>query len=263
MSRSPHEAGLRLGVCAQELVLLAASGREALCRVALADYRAQDGGVDWLAAISALATGAGLAGTQALAVTVSDHWVRYWIQPVPEGVGRLGELKALCATRFEQRFGLRPEAWEILADWQASGAMLACAMPARLLDVLRDPPDASWTLVSLQAESVRLLAQGSALEADAWVACAGASGVTLLCVEHGRFRHVRHHALAAAVSLEATLEAEALRHENSAARVLHVLGHGIGCRSGQMLAGLEVRCQDDSAAVADAGIELAALGARA
>lgn len=246
MSRSQRNQRLVLGVGVDEMTLLTADSGKLLASVEMAagkDAALPESAV-WLSALSALIAKAGVEGDIALHATVSDHWSRYWMQAVPEGIGQLSELRALTAARFADLFGLKPDAWSLSADWQSSGLMLACALPLGLVEALRAPPGEAWKLASLQPASIRMLGRHAGrLPSSGWALCAGSTGITLFQFSGSRICHVRHHPTAVPPSVqlaEFLLEAEMLRRAAPRGEDLHVFGRIRGNAPGVQLAGLKI-----------------------
>lgn len=247
MSRSPRKQRLALGIGVDDMTLLAADSGKVLCSLAL-EVRHKEGAApetaQWLSCLAGLSAQAGLDRGIELHVTVSDHWLRHWMQAVPEGIGRLAELRALTAARFESLFGLKADAWTITADWQSTGLILACAMPRSLVEALRNPPQDVWALASLQPASVRaLLRNPSRLPAEGWALYSSSTGITLFQFANARVCHVRRHpttGVPTVQTIEALLEAEMLRCGAAPAGDLHVFGRVHGDLPGERLAGLRI-----------------------
>lgn len=244
MSRSPRKQRLLLGIGVDEMSLLTADTGKLVCSSDIDPGKDVPEAQAWLTALSRLIGKAGIEGDITLDATVSDYWVRYWMQAVPDGIGQLSELRALTAARFSDLFGLVAEAWNISADWQSSGLMLACAMPQGLVEALRAPPGEAWKLASLQPASVRLLGRRPGrLPASGWALCAGSTGITLFQFSGSRICHVRHHPTAVPPSVqlaEFLLEGEMLRRAAPRGEDLHVFGRIRGNAPGVQLAGLKI-----------------------
>lgn len=90
---------------------------------------------------AALAQLEGRAGDsrRGLAVVVGDAWLRYLVLSWPPGMRRRDERLAFMAHRFRRVHDIEAPAWVLSMD---SGVVdypaLACAIPAPLLDALRD-----------------------------------------------------------------------------------------------------------------------------
>lgn len=94
----------------------------------------------WSAALEALdAPLAGFAARgAAVAVVLSNHWVRYLVLPWQPTLVGPAELHALARLRFERTFGEAAAGWTIRCSDPAWGeATVACAVDAALIDALR------------------------------------------------------------------------------------------------------------------------------
>jgi hypothetical protein len=269
VSRSPRKQRLALGIGVDDMTLLTMDSGKTLCSIALDAYvkdASAPEGAEWLSCLAGLVTQAGIDGGVELHVTVADHWSRYWMQAVPDGIGQLAELRTLSAARFESLFGLKAEAWSIAADWQSSGLVLACAMPRSLVEALRNPPHDVWSLASLQPASVRALSRNaSKFPAEGWVLCSSSTGITLFQISSARVCHVRRHPTTGVPTvpmIEALIEAEILRRNASSKGDLHVFGRLRGNLPGEQLAGLRIVLprQDKKRAAAGTGPESYELG---
>jgi len=72
-----------------------------------------------------------------LAITLSDDWVRLFIVTPPRNSGRLQDIQAAAAMRFQTLFGEPLNDWRLEADWDARDPFLACAIPQTLLAALQ------------------------------------------------------------------------------------------------------------------------------
>lgn len=231
MSRSRRKS-FSLGLGAEDMTVVDLATRRPLTSLPLAAYVpgvAHIAHADWQPLIAALVAQADLAEGADLQVTVSDVWSRYWMFSVPAGVNTLDELQALAAARFETLFGIAPEGWQLMADWKASGDIMACALPVRLIEALQtEAEQKGWRVRSIQPSLVRLLgAWMKQIPDEAWVACYGRHSLTLLRVAEGEVCHVRRHPFAAppdASNLQALLEVEMLRLGHMPPETLCVLG---------------------------------------
>lgn len=255
MSRSRRSRTLALGIGADDMTLLASRTAPPLACVPLVAEQKEGQAalsVDWNASVAALLAQRPARESVALDATVADSWCHYWIQPVPEGVARFDELRALAAARLESLFGVRAEAWEIAADWKLSGLMLACAMPLKLVEALRNPPAGAWSLASLRPGSVRALARhASRLPASGWALSVARGSVTFFQFEHHQVCHVRRHPVLGQpglATIQSLLEAEMLRRDALAGKTLHLIGGRIDCAPGQSIAGLRLVIPGASAA---------------
>jgi len=74
----------------------------------------------------------------AVAVVLSNHWVRYQVLPWQSAVTSAGEVEQLARLRFEQTFGAAAASWTIRACERGYGlAQVACAVDTALIDELR------------------------------------------------------------------------------------------------------------------------------
>ena len=105
-----------------------------------------------------------------LTVTVADSWARLFMVAPPHNAGRLQDLQAAAAMRFQALYGELPSAWEIQADWQAGAPFLACALPRPLLAALQQIAiDNKLHLLSVQAQFVAAWNTcARTLPADTW-----------------------------------------------------------------------------------------------
>jgi hypothetical protein len=71
-------------------------------------------------------------------VILDDALARFFVVRPPIGVAGLAELRAVTAARFEDLFGHEASSWSIEADWDARRHFLACAVPQRLVQALRE-----------------------------------------------------------------------------------------------------------------------------
>lgn len=103
------------------------------------------------AAILADASCAGLP----LCVTLCDEWARLFMVTPPQNAGRLSDLQAAAALRFQSLYGEPPSAWQLEADWNAATPFLVCALPRPLLAALQQiAADNKLPLLSVQPQFV-------------------------------------------------------------------------------------------------------------
>lgn len=245
MSRSRRKQ-FSLGIGADALTLVDLAVQRPLTSLPLAAYVpgvANPAHADWAPAMAALVAQADLAGGADLQVTVADVWARYWMFAVPAGVSSLAELQALAAARFETLFGAPPEGWSLMADWRASGQVLVCALPERLLEALQMLPP-GWRVGSIQPGAIRLLGSFQRqIPDEGWVACFGQGGLLLFLVSRGEVCHVRRHPLAAPpdlAQLQILLEAEMLRLGLENVDSLCILGQTEGFEPAAKPAGMRL-----------------------
>ncbi len=246
MSRSRHKQyGLGLGC--KEMTVVDLASRRPLTTLPLDAYVpgvAHAVSADWQPSVAALAAQLELKGGADLQVTVADEWARYWIFVVPEGVGRLEELQALAAARFESLFGVSAQGWRMLADWRATGPTLVCALPEKLVSSLQMVELKGGRVRSIQPSAIRLIGAFSRqIPDDCWVAVYGRHGVLLARVSQGEVVHVRRHPLSKVIDverLEALLEAETLRMGGEIPPVLCVLGIEPPLQAGVPIAGMRL-----------------------
>jgi len=72
-----------------------------------------------------------------LHVILDDSLARLFLVTPPQNVSRMQDLQAAAAMRFHSLFGDAPSDWQIEADWQTTGAFLACALPKTLINELQ------------------------------------------------------------------------------------------------------------------------------
>lgn len=247
MSRSRRKS-FSLGLGAEDMTVVDLATRRPLTSLPLAAYVpgvAHIAHADWQPLIAALVAQADLADGADLQVTVSDVWSRSWMFSVPVGVNTLDELQALAAARFEALFGIAPEGWQLMADWKASGDIMACALPMRLLEALQsEAGQKGWRVRSIQPSLVRLLgAWMKQIPDDAWVACYGLHSMTLVRVAEGEVRHIRRHPFLVppdASVLQSLVEVEMLRLGQVAPEALCVLGMTPSFDAGVKVAGMRL-----------------------
>jgi hypothetical protein len=69
-------------------------------------------------------------------VVLADDLVRLWQVTPPQGSSRIADIQAAAALRFQSLFGETLSGWQMSADWDASQAFFAAALPASLTAVL-------------------------------------------------------------------------------------------------------------------------------
>lgn len=149
-------------------------------------------------------------------VSVADDWVRYWRVEAPDGLGGMGELRALAQSRFEELFGATSADWVVEADWQASGSMLASAMPRELVEALRSSAEAcGLTLRTVAPAAVRWFNRhADGMVTDCWFCSFGERSVCAVLFEGGHVVHVRQFRFDQkpdTTEMLARLESESLR----------------------------------------------------
>lgn len=92
---------------------------------------------DALAAPIAAALEAAGGGGLPVHATIVDDLVRYFIVTPPGNSGRLQDLRAAAAVRFQVLYGEPASAWQLVADWHAAEPFLACAVSQRLQTALQ------------------------------------------------------------------------------------------------------------------------------
>lgn len=185
-----------LGIGAEDIAIADVAESRLLTTLPLLDYLTganSPATADWTALIEAVLAQTGEAKGGELTWTVSDAWVRYFMLSVPGGVGSLAELQALAAGRFESLFGTPPTGWQLVADWQASGNIMICALPERLVEVAHTlEQTGTWRIRSIQPYTMRLFNQFQAqIPADCWLCGFAPHGVVAVLLEAGAVRHVR------------------------------------------------------------------------
>jgi len=116
-----------------------------------------------------------------LTVTVADNWARLFMVAPPHNAGRMQDLQAAAAMRFQSLYGELPSAWEIQADWQAGVPFLACALPRPLLAALQQIAiDHKLHLLSVEAQFVAAWnTYARTLPKDTWFGVAQDHNLTL------------------------------------------------------------------------------------
>ncbi|HEU4460135.1 MAG TPA: hypothetical protein VFR90_13515 [Methylibium sp.] len=129
---------------------------------------------DWEALCARLVAPAGARRGAALAVSVADHWCRWWCVEPSTGAARLADLQAAAAARFEARFGGSAGDWAIDADWRAGAGFVAAGLPRALLLALRQlAAERGWRLTRVAPASVAAYALHRHAAGTAW-RCAAA-----------------------------------------------------------------------------------------
>ena len=131
---------LRIGLAAHGAALVRTGRMPGAASVPLAlaerhaDLSAPEGVKQALDALFAdgLAPGGAPAGWP-VSVVLADELVRLWQVAPPPGAGRLGDLEAAAALRFQHLFGAGLADWRLSADWDAARPFLAAAVPVPLL----------------------------------------------------------------------------------------------------------------------------------
>ena len=124
-----------------------------LADLTLADHAVQEP-QRIIAQCGAILSGAHCAGLP-LCVTLSDDWVRLFMVTPPQNCGRLQDLQAATAMRFQALYGEAPTTWQLEADWHTTTPFLVCAMPRNLLAGLQQLADANkLSLLSIQPQFI-------------------------------------------------------------------------------------------------------------
>lgn len=112
---------------------------------------------------------------------IGDDLVRYFMVTPPTGCGRLLDLRGAADARFQALYGESVEPWQLMADWRIGQPFLACAIPRRLIDALRQTVAAQRsTLVSLVPAFVVAWDRSHRdVSADSWVASLRGGTLTL------------------------------------------------------------------------------------
>ena len=95
----------------------------------------------WQPALEALDASLGTVASRgdAVALCLSNRWVRYAVLPWQAGVSSAAELEQLARLRFEQRHGAAVAGWTIrCCDGGWGAPLLACAVDSALLEGLRE-----------------------------------------------------------------------------------------------------------------------------
>lgn len=67
---------------------------------------------------------------------LADELTRMWRVTPPPGATRMADLEAAAGLRFQALYGEAPSAWQFCADWSATQAFFAAAVPHALLAAL-------------------------------------------------------------------------------------------------------------------------------
>jgi len=221
-----------LGIGLKDMSVVDAHSQRLITALPLAEYlpgAATPATADWAPSIDAVLAQTNMPSGGDMVLTISDAWVRYFMLDIPEGVGNMAELHALAAGRFEALFGSSPEGWKLEADWKASGQVLVCALPNRLVDVAATLSAAgAWKIRTIQPYALRLQSIfHSQIPNDGWLCCFARRSVVAMLVVAGEIVHVRRFPSVApltAVGMGGLLAAEAMRIGAATPEVLCALG---------------------------------------
>ncbi|WP_181885448.1 hypothetical protein [Trinickia dinghuensis] len=124
---------------------------------------------------------ASVGGRLSAHVTLNDDIVRYFMVTPPANGLRMQDLRGAADMRFQTLYGESVAPWQLVADWQADGSFLACAVPRRVLDALRAAATAQRaSLVSVTpAFVVAWNGMRRDLSANAWLATLNGGVLTL------------------------------------------------------------------------------------
>lgn len=136
---------LRLGVAHDALALVATRrwGREAEVLAECALDTSQTLALALAAGIDTLFDGAGQVRARGpLSVVLADDLARLWQVTPPPQCGRMTDLEAAAALRFQQLYGEPAAGWQLSADWQSGRPFLAAALPQPLLAIVQQSASA-------------------------------------------------------------------------------------------------------------------------
>ena len=193
MRRRPGQ-GLRLGVGTDSLALLKSGGWFDRSSTVLAEARLDPAGGE-------AALGQGLRRLLAdapvtgwpLTVVLADDLARLWQVTPPQGAGRMADLEAAAALRFQSLFGASAAGWKISADWHAARPFLAAALPLPLLATLSQcAAEQRLPLVEMVPQFVAALnGWRKRRRAGAWFGRVEGQVLTLAAFEQGALASVR------------------------------------------------------------------------
>jgi hypothetical protein len=164
-----------------------------------------------------------------LSVVLADDLVRLWLVSPPEGSGRLADLQAAAALRFQRLFGEAAANWLVSAAWDARRPFLAAAMQRSLREALQQGAAGHrHPLVEIVPQFVAMFNRwGGALAPDAWFGVVHERVLTLAARSRAGLAAVRVAALPAnadAAWLATHLAREALRLDLAAPARLQLCG---------------------------------------
>jgi hypothetical protein len=185
---------LRIGVAGDSLALVQASRGLRPKGSLLAEARCDPAeGVAALGTgLARLLAGAPVAG-RPVVVVLADELARIWQVAPPQGAGRMADLEAAAALRFQALFGAPAAGWQISADWDADRPFLAAALPAPLLATLRQSAiEHRFHLVEVVPQFVAALNGWRKLRRPhAWFAQVAGAVLTLAVFDRGALAAVR------------------------------------------------------------------------
>jgi hypothetical protein len=193
MRRQPGQA-LRLGVGVDSLALLKTGGWFDRSATVLAEVRLDPAGGE-------AALGQGLRRLLAelpvagwpVTVVLADDLARLWQVTPPQAAGRMADLEAAAALRFQGLFGAPAAGWQISADWHAARPFLAAALPLPLLATLQQcAAEHRIHLVEIVPQFVAALnGWRKRRRAGAWFGRVEGPVLTLAAFEQGALASVR------------------------------------------------------------------------
>lgn len=169
-----------------------------------------------------------------LCIALGDEWVRLFMVTPPHNAGRLTDLRAAAALRFQSLYGEPPSDWQLEADWHAVAPFLVCALPRPLLVALRQiAADNKLHLLAIQPQFVAAWNRYyQALSANSWFGVVQEQRLTLGVVAatpKKRLEAVRTIAIAADVHdprwLQEQLARVALQLNLPTPDQLHLVGN--------------------------------------
>lgn len=127
---------LRIGVSGTELALVKTSRWQGPALTVLARQALAASGPQAIAlGLRQLLADGGYA-TWPVSFVLADELARIWQVTPPQTSGRLADLEAAAALRFQVLYGEPASSWQIAASWDAARPFVACALPRALRDVL-------------------------------------------------------------------------------------------------------------------------------
>ena len=193
MRRKPGQT-LRLGVGVDSLALLKTGGwfDRSVTLVAEVGLDPMGGEAALGQALRRLLAELPVAGWP-VTVVLADDLARLWQVTPPQAAGRMADLEAAAALRFQGLFGAPAAGWRISADWHTGRPFLAAALPLPLLATLQQcAAEHRLSLVEIVPQFVAALnGWRKRRRAGAWFGLVQGPVLTLAAFEQGALASVR------------------------------------------------------------------------